>query len=410
MRAQLFFQFALLSLPIQLNKYFDTTAGLVLGIPIDYRTPALYFSDFAIIATILCLILELRGKILIYIKKNLGFVLPALLLCAYLIVGSLISESKYISFLASLKVLEISLFSISALIIISEQDIKQKALVALKISLFWQSALALLQFIFQRSLGLYILGERTFDVTTTQIATVNFLGRESLRAYGTFPHPNILAAFLLFGFVITDQKFKFGKKNTFISSILSVNNILVLIIISALIVTFSKTTLILTTFYFFLAIKSFKNKVLLAMSTIILAAAYSRSLPDAYINSIAERITLAQAAFKIATESPLIGIGQNNFIAHLAALNLISIGEVRLLQPVHNIFLLISAENGIIGFTLFAFFIFKVIEKSKNPKSFFLSVAILTYLSVDHFLWTLHQGLLILFLVCAFIYSSKKKF
>jgi len=409
-RAQFFFLFALLSLPIQLNKYFNTPSALVFGIPIDYRTPALYFSDFAILTTIVFFALEHRGKLTTLAKKNLGYILPLSALCFYLLLNSLFSESRYISFVSSLKVLEIALFSIASLALLQKKNIQEKALKVLKISMIWQAALALLQFTFQRSLGLYILGERTFDITTPQIATVNFLGQELLRAYGTFPHPNILAAFLLLGVVVTDQKFKFASKSTVKKSVLTASNIQALLIFLALVVTFSKTTLILTVIYFFLVIKSLRYKILVVVLAILLASTYFLSLADAYINSIAERITLAQAAIKITTEAPFLGVGQNNFIAHLATLNIMSIGQVRLLQPVHNVFLLIFTESGVVGFALFSTFIFKVIEKSKNSRSLFLGVAILTYLSVDHFLWTLHQGLLLLFLTSIFIYNSKKKF
>lgn len=410
MRAQFFFLLALLTFPIQLNKYFDSMAALVFGIPIDYRTPALYFSDFAILSAIVIFIIERKKKLAALVSEKKGFILPILGMCLFLIINSLYSESRAISTVASLRVLEIALFSITALVLLVEKGIWQKTVVILKVSMALQSALALLQFIFQRSLGLYIFGERAFDSATPQIATVDLLGAELLRAYGTFPHPNVLAAFLFLSAVLTDQKFKLSHKNISIKSTITTNNFLSLLIVLALVVTFSKTTLILAVAYLLFSTKSLRNKLMLGATAALFLSMYFLFLTDTYINTVAERITLAQAALSIGGQAPLFGVGQNNFIVHLASLNLMSIGEVRLLQPVHNVFLLILAENGLIGFCLFLIFLFKVVEKSASPKSLFLSLAMLVYLSVDHFLWTLHQGLILLFLACVFIYNSKKKF
>lgn len=50
---QLLFLLALASIPVQLGKFFFFDFSYVLGIPIDYRAPAVYLSDILIIVYIL---------------------------------------------------------------------------------------------------------------------------------------------------------------------------------------------------------------------------------------------------------------------------------------------------------------------------------------------------------------------
>ena len=64
------------------------------------------------------------------------------------------------------------------------------------ISAFFQSIIAILQFIQQGSLGLTFLKESVFSVYDPGIAKILINGNIFTRSYGTFPHPNVLGGFL----------------------------------------------------------------------------------------------------------------------------------------------------------------------------------------------------------------------
>jgi ATP sulfurylase len=68
----------------------------------------------------------------------------------------------------------------------------------LPVSVVISALIAFLQIIFGRDIGLWILGERDFSLSTTSIATFNWYGQIFLRPYATFPHPNVFAAFSTF--------------------------------------------------------------------------------------------------------------------------------------------------------------------------------------------------------------------
>ena len=102
----------------------------------------------------------------------------------------------------------------------------------------------------------------------------------------------------------------------------------------------------------------------------------------------------------------LFGIGLGDFTTWLAEQN--PNLPRHMYQPVHNIYLLIYSEIGILGFALFLLFIaalfYEFIKKTKLKElkhySFFLvTLSILTIGLFDHFLLTLQQGRFVFWLV-----------
>src|SRR3989338_9422288 len=64
----------------------------------------------------------------------------------------------------------------------------------------FQSLIAIAQFLKQSAIGLRFLGESVIAPDMEGVAVFyNSVGEKVMRAYGTTPHPNILAAYLLLG-------------------------------------------------------------------------------------------------------------------------------------------------------------------------------------------------------------------
>ncbi|MDP3957426.1 MAG: hypothetical protein Q8Q10_02905 [bacterium] len=85
----------------------------------------------------------------------------------------------------------------------STWNILQITLTMVIISGFFQSIVAILQFISQKSLGLTTLGESIFNTYDLGIAKIVINGDVFIRSYGFFPHPNILGGFLALSLLIT---------------------------------------------------------------------------------------------------------------------------------------------------------------------------------------------------------------
>lgn len=405
--SDLLFLAALLSLPVQLNKFFWPQSSFVFGIPQDLLTISIYLSDVLIVFYVLVFIGEfvlkkgVKDKLASFYKKQKFFILAVFAFNLYLFVNALfVSDKPLLSLWFSSKVFEFSLFSVFAQFTLSKNRVFKLSLTVLAISIFWQSSLMLLQFTLQRSLGFWFVGERSFSADTPSIAHIYIFGKQLLRPYGTFPHPNVAAAFFVVAFIILSarQRSKVEKLNIFASaiSLLSVFS------------TFSKGA----------AIALFASLVLMVkkpfyLSLVFFLAAFSafilfKNLPEAQVASIAERLVLSQAALEIIFKNPLFGVGSANFVHTLSAFNLFSIADVRLLAPVHNVFLLIFAEEGIIGLFLFIMLLYAAFKNISARWQFALAFALIVFLTVDHFLWTLQQGRFLFWLSLAYILRLDK--
>ena len=403
-RTERLFLAVLLTIPLQLNKFFPLPFSYVLGIPIDYRIPSIYLSDILIVLFLLSSISSLK-KIKDFCSDKKWYLLVVVTFLTYLTLCTFfIKESKEATLFFLIKLVELVAFSVPAAYYLSQKKVFTLALRVFKFTLTWQSLVVVYQFITQRSLGLWFLGERSFDTTTTGIAHIEIFQNQFLRPYGTFPHPNVMGAFSLVLLIILAGSLKNSDlyplpKKTIIPHALAAISI---------VASFSKTALIMLFVSPVVIVKKRTHLVVAALTIIILVLIYVFALLPRSINAIAERILLSQAALLVASQNIILGVGSNNFILAISKLNLQSVSEVRLLQPVHNVFLLILAENGLLGLLLFSLVLLTVSKFTKDKARLFLFFVVLVYLSIDHFMWTLQQGQLILWLSVSYILSSQK--
>ena len=124
--------------------------------------------------------------------------------------------------------------------------------------------------------------------------------------------------------------------------------------------------------------------------------------------SFVVRQQLNVAALSMWQSSPLFGVGLGNFLVELPK-HLVS-RDVYFLQPVHNIYLLLLAETGIIGLAFFLWLLWVIGEKAirdtryvrrknKNALHITYHISLITLLLlglVDHYPITLQQGQLLL--------------
>ncbi|OGE02545.1 hypothetical protein A3G16_03385 [Candidatus Curtissbacteria bacterium RIFCSPLOWO2_12_FULL_41_16] len=401
-KSDFLFLAVLATLPIQLNKFFWPSHSFVLGLPIDYRAITVYLSDLAIFAYLAIFVLE-NWRSLPKIYKDAKTIIWILALFnLYLFFTSfLISYQPFPALWFTLKIFEFSLTSIAASVTFSKKNLHGVIRHVITFSVLWQSALVIWQFVFQRTLGLWILGERTFDSSTTAIAHAQILGHQLLRPYGTFPHPNVAAAFFVISAIILSS-LKLSKRIT------RVQIFSLLVPVVATLLTFSKSAILAIVLAGLIMRGSAKNLLFGLVFLAIIAVGSLKSVSDFQLATIAERLMLSQASLDITKVNPLFGVGSGNFILELSKLNLFSLAEIRLLQPVHNVFLLILAENGIIGLLLFVSFLLVIARQITTKPKVAIFIVILVFASLDHFLWTLQQGQLLFWLSAGYILSNQK--
>jgi O-antigen ligase len=117
--------------------------------------------------------------------------------------------------------------------------------------------------------------------------------------------------------------------------------------------------------------------------------------------TISRRVELNKVALYFVKKFPVFGLGLNNFIPELASYLSLHGGELWL-QPIHNLYLLILTETGIIGLSFFLvmnlLYLKKIISRQRVNLMIVWLAVLLTGLT-DHYWLTLQQNFLLLGLV-----------
>ncbi len=361
----------ILFLPTQLGRHFWPNFSFVYSLPIDYLSPILYFWD--ILALALWIVFLMSGK---HINRlALIFFYFFMLTQAFSLVFN--QDAIGVGLVRLEQYLIAGLFGIY-IASLEKTEIK-KIYLPLAIAVFGEAVLAILQFLKAGSVGFWILGERTFTLSTPGIARFDFYGEEFLRPYGTFPHPNVLA-----GFILVTLLFLPARKTVAILGGL------------ILFLTVSRATLVAGFIPAMFILKSHGRKLVILIALLLLPILYIRYTSLLNFDSLAltRREELSVTAFSLWRQSPILGKGLNNFIPQGA--DLLLSGPSRFLQPVHNIFLLALSETGLIGLIGLISLIGYPVYKRK----LLLIWGVIVFLGLfDHYFLTLPQGYRLLFLV-----------
>lgn len=362
---KIFFQLFILLLPTQLTLHFWPDFAYVYGVRVDYLAPTIYLTEIVwMIVFFSWLIKE---------KKNIGLIRNYSRQFLFLLIFAVIhihhSLSPEVSFLKYIRVFE---FLSIYIYVKNQKNLYQTVRLPLLISFVFILILSSFQILNKGSIGgvFYFFGERTFSQNSPGIALANIHGRELLRPYATFGHPNAMAGYAL------AVLFLIYKKGGIAGRCIAILCLLIIFI------SFSQNAwlaLILSPIIFYLAKSANKGfekfARIAATASLFLVLLKPQGLP----RELLERIKLNNHAGKLISDNPILGIGLGNFVKA-------SVGG--LLQPVHNIFLLITAEAGIIGLLFFVYFI----SKRFNPKNSLALIAIVLTGFFDHYWVSLLQN------------------
>jgi len=338
-------------LPTQLAFHFNNFQNSVYGFNIDYLIPTLYLTD---IVAILIIALGVRK-----IKFSKSYMLYAISYMVFMLLNIYISDYFISSLYKWLKITEMILLG-TIIFNTKKFNVFKHFVKPLSYSTVIVCVLGILQHINRGSIGgfFYALGERAYLYDYPNIAPY---------PYSTFSHPNSFAGFLLvFGIFLLQFKKKFNPKYFW--------SLLVLIVIN-LILTNSLNVYI--TIGILLMFKLRKN------------LAFSFLTFDFSERFITHRIELIKASLQIIKENFWLGVGLNNFIPNLVKVSNTYLNSWEL-QPVHNIFLLIFSETGIIGLYALCSMLYVGLMAYSLP----LMAILITGLS-DHYWITLQQNILL---------------
>ncbi len=260
----------------------------------------------------------------------------------------------------------ISLFLIVFTInnILKDDEYAQEIFLGLALGAFVQLLLVLLQFFSQSSIqGIwYWLGERAVYPWMPDIAQLSLYGRQFMRPYGTFSHPNAMGGFfLVVHFVLQSKKIHIfrnekGVQHLFLSSLRYAA-----IIASALLVLMSFSRTAIVVFILLHVILVWRDptyrwcrfcQIVRPIMLFVVGAVFLQGQGDVFTSE--KRWYLIKRALEVFSSHLVSGTGWGASVATTAGSYF---QNIPLYQPVHNIYLLWIVETGIIGMLVVVYFI-----------------------------------------------------
>ena len=282
--------------------------------------------------------------------------------------------------------------------------------IVLRILLFgalFQIGWGFLQWKLNHSLGLTLLGEAVLGPDVLGVAKIDLNnGLKQIRAYGTFLHPNILAAYLLTILFISLSYFK--KQNWFFWLIIMGGGIYL---------THSRAAIMVggLGLLLYLIFQIFQNKTIQRILNIGIIIALISANGWLFWNS--HKIQINDPSWQARLEQNIIsqkmnqahpwGIGARNF-----TLEMENFTDKKLtpweFQPVHNTYFLILNEMGIQGIILLIIMIGFMIMSFANPIKIIPLFILFFLASFDHFLWDSWVGVMLVGIVLGFLRVKHK--
>lgn len=358
------FSFFLVS---QLGYHFNLLSSTVLGYKVDYLIPTVYLTDLLALSVLFFGRKELKS---IWRLRNLGYLV---LIFVFIFIN--ISRTGFAIYSIYKWLRVIVLFLVGVVLIKSKKyDFFNNFIKPLSYSVFVVNILAIFQYFNKGSIGgiFPFLGERNFRFTDPNISPY---------PYSTFSHPNSLAGFLsVFLFFILIYKNKLNRTLFLLTTVM----VVVVILLSG-----SLSAIISTLFVLALFFISKRKKTYDTSKLPMLVLLTERSIPH--------RLELITASLKMAIDNLFFGVGLNNFIEKYPSYSVkfLSLWE---LQPVHNIFLLVLSETGLLGLSSFLYLCYLVLMEAAN----FPFIVVLATGMFDHYWLTLEQNLYLLLFVVVF--------
>lgn len=267
------------------------------------------------------------------------------------------------------------------------------------------SLIGVFQYLAQESLGLRFFGEPVLNSRVLGVARVDVFEDKVLRIYGTFPHPNIFAAYLVFSIFLCAE---FVKSKVF-------KFLLFFIFGIALILTFSRAAifafLLALSLYFYLGRIRISLKYLLCVCVALLFFGILMGFFPVLIerlavndfHTFADRELYLEISRRMFGDN-IMGVGIGNFTNIMQNFTTAKLAPW-LFQPVHNVFFLAFNELGVFGgasfMFAFLFFLFSFMKKAlvvvqkHRGFIFFLSSFLIFIIATgffDHYYLSLYQG------------------
>lgn len=393
----LYFLIALI--PFSVRHVFETSWNQRLGFYSDFTVISLYISDLVLGLLIVLALLKFKSfsvpKVWLY---------TALSLVAWLILELIIQNHETFSLQLYFSLRFMALLCLTA--IVANVQVSRE-----KISWFFsglsiiQSVIGSYQYIFQKSIGLSLIGESPLGHYLPNIANIVSHGTKIIRSYGTFPHPNVLAGFLVIGILF--NLYLLTKKHQLPRGIILY--LALAINILAIFLTFSRGGLLglsvalVLTMLFMLINKHFSElrrlipPIILGFSiSILVVFPHLDARATVSDNASKQRLVFNEIGDRMISANPITGLGLRTSLFHMKQYSSTPLEQWEI-QPIHNYFLISWAELGFGAIAILILILFPISTLFKKKMGIWniillgVGSGILVLFLLDHYFYTIWQ-------------------
>lgn len=268
----------------------------------------------------------------------------------------------------------------------------------------FQVCLVLGQVLLNHSVGLSFLGEPHVGPQVMNVAKNKTEVEAVIRGYGTFLHPNILAAYLMTIFLVAIPHL---KKAAFL--------LWSFILLFGIYLTGSQAAeltlgVVLVLYLFFRMVKfaSSQKVVMFGFLAIFFTLNawffFNADQLKSDDVSIQERVAQTELSRSLMSQYPTgVGIAQFTLVTEEVSPTKLEPWQY---QPVHNVYFLVLSELGVQGLILLLMTIVAMLASAKNPLQTLPLLALVTIAAFDHLLMTSYVGF---FLIAIGVFLLAKK-
>lgn len=373
-------------LPWQTRYIFG--GGEIDGAVSEFLTMSVYAVELALLVGIVVYARRWRCR------EHRELIIAAGAVLAAIVVSAFASDASSIAWHAAMHIA----FAIMFFIALLDDDVKLRPIaMSFAAGLVIPILLGIFQIVTGGSGSSTFLGLASRDAETLGDAIVMIGGERVLRAYGSFPHPNIFGGYLALAIVgVAMLQFRWrravlgllalglvatGSRSAMIGVVLAA------VAVVALRKWGSRAAVIVTT-----------CALLVGMASVVFAPrliAAIRGGGAAEMRSVIERAEqYAVYPDVLRSENLLLGMGPGTYVQELAATE--PGKSVWAYQPIHNAFLLMFAEVGILGSAaIVMFFVVVWRSVSARPEAIAPIVVVISIACFDHYPWSMWPGLVL---------------
>ncbi len=325
-----------------------------------YTSFFLYASDIFLLSAFTFWILDFwkneRKTFIHFGEQKFTFLLVAFL---FAMLGSVaFAADKWLHLLQVFRFME---FFVLYLLIVNNVIKTKTIVIILILGMAFQSLTAIFQYLLQSSLGLQFFGEPIVTAQTLGVGKIDLNAQKIVRAFGTFPHANVLGGALFMALVLNFAHF---RRHAWIYWPF------VILIGSAFLLTFSRSAFAALALVFLVYISFDNHKISLRsvlfvitlalffivvfhLEDIIFRLLFFENINGGLIPALQERGLYLMSSKDMLLHYPF-GVGLGGFTQNMQQFIATKLMPWQY-QPVHNIFLLSANELGVVGGGIFLF-------------------------------------------------------